>query len=80
MDQFMVDVTDIDGIENGDEVVLIGRQGGQVIMVEELSELSERFHYEFICDLGKRIPRIYIKSEKVVCLKDYFDDVYNIYE
>jgi alanine racemase len=60
MDQFMIDVTDIQGeICVGDVVTLIGRDGDQTITMEELGELSGRFNYELACDLGKRIPRIY---------------------
>lgn len=60
MDQFMIDVTDIQGeICVGDVVTLIGRDGDQEITMEELGELSGRFNYELACDLGKRIPRIY---------------------
>ena len=72
MDQFMVDVTDIDGVSFGDNVTLIGKDGNETITVEELSELSGRFNYEFICDLGKRIPRVYVKNGKVAEQVDYF--------
>ena len=40
-------------------VVLIGKDGKDEITVEELSKLSGRFNYEFVCCLGKRIPRVY---------------------
>ena len=59
MDQCMVDVTGIDNVEQGTEVVLVGRQGDKEITVEELGELSGRFNYEFVCDINKRVPRIY---------------------
>ena len=59
MDQFMVDVTDIPGAAFMDRVVLIGKDGKDEITVEELSKLSGRFNYEFVCCLGKRIPRVY---------------------
>ncbi len=72
MDQFMVDVTDIDGVSFGDNVTLIGRDGNEVITVEDLSELSGRFNYEFICDLGKRIPRVYVRDGKIAEQVDYF--------
>lgn len=62
MDQFMVDVTHIPETAFMDPVVLIGRDGSDEITVEELAEKSGRFHYEFVCCLGKRIPRIYIKN------------------
>lgn len=74
MDQFMVDVTGIDDVKDGDEVVLIGEQQGEHITVEELSELCGRFNYEFICDLGKRIPRVFYKNGKIVEKKDYFNE------
>ena len=72
MDQFMVDVTEIDGVSFGDKVTLIGTDGNETITVEDLSELSGRFHYEFICDLGKRIPRVYVKNGKISEQVDYF--------
>ncbi len=59
MDQFMVDVTDIPETKFMDRVVLVGSDGDDRISVEELSELSGRFNYEFVCCLGKRIPRVY---------------------
>ena len=62
MDQFMVDVTDIQNVLVGDEVTLIGSDGQEKITVEELGELSGRFNYELVCDLGPRIPRVYLKN------------------
>lgn len=61
MDQFMVDVTDLHGVEEGDEATLIGYDGDEHISVEELSELSGRFNYEFVCEISKRVPRVYIE-------------------
>lgn len=59
MDQFMVDITHIPEAEELDEVVLLGKQGNEVITVDELGKLSDRFPYEFVCDVGKRVPRKY---------------------
>lgn len=64
MDQFMADVTDIPETAFMDRVVLVGRDGDEEITVDELADLSGRFNYEFVCCLGKRIPRIYKKSEE----------------
>lgn len=72
MDQFMVDVTDIPDVKFMDEVVLIGRSGDGFIPVEELSEISGRFNYEFVCCLGKRIPRVYIRNGKMIAQSDSF--------
>lgn len=60
MDQFMVDVTDIPEAVEGDLVTLIGQDGAKQITMEELGELSGRFNYELACDLGSRIPRVYL--------------------
>ncbi|MGF0034509.1 alanine racemase [Bariatricus sp. SGI.154] len=72
MDQMMVDVTDIDDVKFGDKVTLVGTDGDENLPVEVLSELSGRFNYEFVCALGKRIPREYIRHGKVVEQVDYF--------
>lgn len=63
MDQFMVDVTDIPDVREGDLVTLIGTDQEETITLEELGELSGRFNYEFACGLGRRIPRIYLEGE-----------------
>ena len=80
MDQFMVDVTDIPDVQEDDEVTLLGSDGAECITMEELAEKSGGVHYEMICDIGKRIPRVYLKDGKVVGTKDYFDDVFKGFE
>lgn len=72
MDQFMVDVTDIPETQIGDEVTLIGKDGKEEILIDDLGELSGRFNYEFACDLSKRIPRIYLQKGNVVSVKDSY--------
>ena len=62
MDQFMVDVSHLPHVKMMDPVVLVGRMGEEEITVGELSDLSGRFNYEFLCCLGKRIPRVYTKK------------------
>ncbi len=74
MDQFMVDITDFEKVEEQDEVILIGKSGALELTMEELGDLSGRFNYELACDLGKRIPRAYLKSGKIVATKDYYHD------
>ena len=60
MDQFMVDVTDIPEAKRFDEVVLLGKMGQECITVEELAAMAGTFNYEFVCDVGKRVPRVYV--------------------
>ncbi len=66
MDQFMVDVTEIPEAEEGDLVTLIGRDGTEQITMEELGELSGRFNYELACCIGQRVPRIYLRDQKII--------------
>lgn len=70
MDQFMVDVTDIPEAAMGDRVCLIG----EGITAEELGDLSGRFSYELVCDLGKRIPRVFYEGGKPAAVRDYNED------
>ena len=62
MDQLMVDVTDIPGARVGDEVVLLGRQGGEVIGAEEMASWLDTISYEVLCSPSKRVPRVYINA------------------
>ena len=76
MDQMMVDVTGIPDVEEGDSVTLIGADGKERITVEELAERSGGFHYEILCGIGMRVPRVYVKGGKIAGTKDYFGDEY----
>ena len=67
-------MTDIPEAEEGDEVTLVGKDGAREISMEEIGDLSGRFNYEFACDLGKRIPRVYRKEGKITETRDYFGE------
>ncbi len=69
----MVDVTHIPEAQEGDEVTLVGTEGEERISMEGIGELSGRFNYEFACNLGKRIPRLYKKGGRVTEARDYFE-------
>ena len=65
MDQFMIDVTDIEGELNiEDEVILMGSDNGCTISAEEIGDMSASFNYEFVCGVARRVPRIYFKDGK----------------
>lgn len=70
MDQFMVDVSDINNVKQGDTVTLLGNDGELTITVEELAAMAYSFNYEFICNVGKRIPRIYFQKGKIIDIKE----------
>ena len=74
MDQFMVDISEIPGVMEGDKVTLLGVDGTERITAEELGELSGRFNHEFVCDLGKRIPRVYRQHGEITEVRDYFEN------
>ncbi|MDQ3701032.1 MAG: alanine racemase, partial [Chloroflexota bacterium] len=57
MDMCMVDVTDIAGARPGDEVVLIGEQGGGRITAEEVATRLGTINYEVVCQILARVPR-----------------------
>jgi alanine racemase len=59
MDHTMIDVSEVDA-KIGDEVVLIGRQGGLEINAEEIAHLCSTISYEVVCWISKRVSRIYI--------------------
>lgn len=71
MDQFMVDVTGIEDAKPGDMVTLLGSDGDLSITAEELGDMSGRFNYELVCDIGKRVPRLYQKDGRFVAVMDY---------
>ena len=75
MDQIMVDVTDIDEAGDevvvGDEVILFGNQGDNSISVEEVAEPANSFNYEEVCNISRRVPRVYHKDGKEVYTVDY---------
>lgn len=59
MDQFMVDVTKIEGVSRGDTVTLVGRDQEEEIPMDELAKLCGTINYEIACNINKRVPRIY---------------------
>lgn len=60
MNLTMVDVTDIEGVSPGDEVVLLGRQGTDCITAEEIAEQIGTISYEVYCTIGKSNKRYYV--------------------
>lgn len=63
MDLTLIDVTDIPGVEVGDEVILIGRSEHCRITALEIAGALGTVPYEVLCSIGKRVPRIYVDQE-----------------
>jgi len=66
MDQTMVDVDAIPGVRAGDEVLLFGRSGESVLPAHEVASLLGTIHYEIVCAVGKRVPRVYLRGGTVI--------------
>lgn len=60
MDMCMIDVTEVPGVAQQDEVVLIGKQGSERISAEDVAARSGTIAYEVLCGIGSRVPRIYV--------------------
>ena len=74
MDQLMVDCTDIEDVKRGDIVTMIGTDGDESIRVEDLSAISGRFNYEFVCGITKRIPRNYYENGNYINTHERFHE------
>ncbi len=74
MDQMMVDVTDIPETLPGDRVTLVGSDGEETITMEQISAVADSFHYEFVCGISRRVPRIYVSGGKTVHSVHYLLD------
>lgn len=63
MDWTTVDVSAIDDVELGDEVVLIGESGGARIAAEDIAALTDTISYEVTCNIDRRVPRVYVTKD-----------------
>jgi alanine racemase len=60
MDLSLIDVTDIEGVQCQDEVVLFGQQENEIITVDEMAERCGTISYEILCNVSERVPRVYM--------------------
>ena len=74
MDQMMIDVTEIEDVQIGDEVILFGAEKKDYPQVEELASILGTINYELICMMGRRIPRVYLKDKQILSFRDYLID------
>lgn len=66
MDQFMVDVTDIENVAVETTVTLVGRDGDAVLTMEEVANAAHSFNYELPCRIAPRVPRTYYQNGELV--------------
>lgn len=60
MDMTMLDVTDVPGVSEGDEVILIGSQGDERITADDIAIKTGTISYEVLCGISSRVPRVYV--------------------
>lgn len=61
MDQCMVDVTDVPDVKVGDECILVGTDGKNTILADEIAKATGTINYEIACAFGQRLPKVYVK-------------------
>lgn len=66
MDQFVVDITGIEGVQQDDQVVIVGRQGEAEIRAEEVAQLAGTINYEVTTSLLPRVARVYKRGEQAI--------------
>lgn len=74
MDQFMVDITDLDNVCLDSEVILVGKSGDAELTMEEVSNAAHSFNYELPCRIALRVPRTYYKNNQFVCVRKYLNN------
>ena len=61
MDQCMVDVTDVPDVKVGDECIIVGTDGKNTILADEIANATGTINYEIACAFGQRLPKVYVK-------------------
>lgn len=74
MDQTVVDVTDIPDVKPGDRVILMGTDGVENISAEAIAAAAQSFNYEQVCDISRRVTRVYYLNGKQVEKTNYLLD------
>lgn len=75
MDQTMLDVTHIEDVSIGDEVLVFGEKEGNIIPLEEVAELANTITYDILCRVSLRIPRAYFRDGKLIKVIDYLEKI-----
>jgi alanine racemase len=73
MDLVMLDVTDLPATREGDEVVMIGSQGGARQTAEDLARAADTINFEIVTGIRRRVPRRYHRAGRVVAVRTLAD-------
>ena len=74
MDQCMIDVTDVEDVKVGDEVVIFGYGEEGYPHIDEVARKIGTINYEIVCMVSRRVPRVYIEKGSIVKIRDYILD------
>ena len=74
MDQAVLDVTGIEGVRAGDVATVFGKDRESLLPVDELAVHADTIHYELVCLISRRVPRVYYRNHKIVHVTDYLGD------
>lgn len=72
MDQCMLDVTEIDDLNIGDEVVIFGYEKGS-LNADDIANMLDTISYEILCMVSRRVPRVYVQGGKIIAVEDYLN-------
>ncbi|MCL1981567.1 MAG: alanine racemase [Clostridiales bacterium] len=61
MDYCMVDVTDVPGVKTGDEAIVMGSDGKNTILADDIARMTGTINYEIVCAFGQRLPKVYVR-------------------
>lgn len=73
MDQMVVDVSGIDGVEYGTEVTIIGKSGECSITYSDIADILGTINYEVMCNAGKRVTKVYFDNKKFIKSVNYLE-------
>ena len=71
MDQSMIDVSKVNNVNVGDEVVLFGSQENEMVSIDEMAEKLNTINYEVVTSINKRVPRVYVKDGEIADIHNY---------
>jgi alanine racemase len=76
MDQFMVDVSEIENVKAGDSAVIFGTDGKLSITADEVADQAGILNYSLLCGIDSRVPRVYIKDNNIKKIFSYISFPY----
>lgn len=73
MDLMMFDLSDVPDVSLYDEMTLLGRDGNSAITASDIARMAKTIPYEVLCNIARRVPRIYFEKEKIVEVRGLVD-------